>query len=93
VLRRLAQFSRMRRSSCDSTSGSSLGSAITPADRTRQPGDSSSPDLGHEATHVLVKELRTGSLAMTEQIRAMPLDVISQHADDYINRASLGKAA
>jgi hypothetical protein len=46
VLRRLARFSGMRRSSSGSTSGSSLGPAITPADRTRQPGDSSSPDLG-----------------------------------------------
>lgn len=51
-------FSRMRRSSSDSTSGSSLGSALTPADRTRQPGESTSPDPGRKPTHVVVKELK-----------------------------------
>src|SRR5262249_57367825 len=37
VFRRLAQFSNVRRSARDNTSGSSLGSAIPPADRTNQP--------------------------------------------------------
>jgi hypothetical protein len=40
VLRRLTQFSNVRRSSPGNTSGSSLLSAIPPADRTRQPADS-----------------------------------------------------
>src|SRR5262249_6104387 len=40
VLRRLTQFSNVRRSSCDSTSGASLVSPIPPADRTCHPGDS-----------------------------------------------------
>lgn len=40
VLRRLTQFPNVRRSSCDSTSGSSLVSPIPPADRIRRHGDS-----------------------------------------------------
>jgi len=40
VLRRLTQFSNVCRSSSDSTSGSSLGSGISPADRIRQPRES-----------------------------------------------------
>ena len=37
VFRRFAQFSNVRRSASDNTSGSSLGSAIPPADRTNRP--------------------------------------------------------
>jgi hypothetical protein len=46
VLRRLTQFSNLRRSSSDSTSGSSPVSPIPPADPNRQHGDSPQPGTG-----------------------------------------------
>ena len=63
VLRRLTQFSNVLRSSPVSTSGSSLLSAIPPAQLTHQPGDRPGPELGHKATHVVARELKAGSLA------------------------------
>ena len=62
MLRRLTQFSNVRRSSPVSTSGSSLLSAILPAQLTCQPGDRPGPELGHKTTHVVTTELKTGSL-------------------------------
>ena len=62
VLRRLAQFSNVRRSSSDSTSGSSLVSPIPPADRIRRPGDSPQPRTGTQDDSRGDRELKTGSL-------------------------------
>jgi len=62
VLRRLTQFSNVRRSSPVSTSGSSLLSAISPAQLTPQPGDRPGPEMRHKTTHVVTRELKTGSL-------------------------------
>ena len=64
MLRRLTQFSNVRRSSPVSTSGSNLVSAILPAQLTRQPGDRPGPELGHKTTHVVTTELKTGSLGV-----------------------------
>src|SRR6266851_5710413 len=62
VLRRLTQFSNLRRSSSDSTSGSSLVSPIPPAERNRHPGDSPGTNLGHKTTHEVTDKLKTRSL-------------------------------
>src|SRR5216684_1657579 len=63
ALRRLTQFSNLRRSSSDSTSGSSLVSPIPPAERNRHPGDSPGTNLGHKTTHEVTDKLKTRSLA------------------------------
>ena len=68
MLRRLTQFSNVRRSSSDSTSGSSLVSAIPPAERIRQPRKSPQPEPGHKTTHVVTAELKTGSLVGLPQL-------------------------
>src|SRR5206468_3965885 len=62
VLRRFAQFSSVRRSASDSTSGSSLVSPMPPADCCQRPPSSPSQDLKLNATHVAPSQLKTGTL-------------------------------
>jgi hypothetical protein len=63
VFRRFAQFSSVRRSASDSASGSSLVSPMPTADR--GPPAPSLPDRGlrRKTTHVLKRQLKSGSLA------------------------------
>jgi hypothetical protein len=69
VFRRFAQFSSVRRSSSDKTSGSSLVSPMPPADR--RPRATSPPDRGlrQNTTHVVKSELKTGTLAAKPQLK------------------------
>src|SRR5262249_58068049 len=68
VFRRFAQFSSLRRSASDSTSGSSLVSPMPPAER--GPGIPSPPslDLRRNSTHVVVRELKTGTLGRLDHV-------------------------
>ena len=63
VFRRLAQFSSVRRSASDSTSGSSLVSPMPPADRGPRTPSPPSRALRRNTTHVATRELKTGTLA------------------------------
>ena len=72
VFRRFAQFSNVRRSASDSTSGSSLVSPMPPADR--GPKVSSPPGrvLRRNTTHVVLRELKTGTLGHLRVFRRWP---------------------
>ncbi len=70
VLRRFAQFSRVRRSAPDSTSGSSLLSPITPADRGPRAPSPPSRELKRNTTHVATTILRTRTLAHGQHHRS-----------------------
>ena len=63
VFRRFAQFSNVRRSASDSTSGSSLLSPMPPADRGPKLSSPPSRVLRRNTTHVVPRELKTGTLA------------------------------
>ena len=62
VFRRFAQFSNVRRSASDSTSGSSLVSPMPPADRGPKIPSPPSRVLRRNTTHVVTRELKTGTL-------------------------------
>ncbi len=59
---RLTQFSNLRRSSSDSTSGSSLVSPIPQDNATASPAIALEQNLGHNTTHVVTEKLSTDSL-------------------------------
>src|SRR6266536_1293981 len=63
VFRRFAQFSSVRRSASDSTSGSSLVSPMPPADRGPTASSPPSRDLKQNTTHVVMRKPKTGTLA------------------------------
>jgi hypothetical protein len=67
VLRRLAHPFSVRRSASDNTSGSSLVSPMPPADRGPRAPSPPSRALKRNATHGVMSELKTGSLAEHEQ--------------------------
>src|SRR6266496_352658 len=62
VFRRFAQFSSVRRSASDSTSGSSLVSPMPPADRGPTASSPPSRDLKQNTTHVVMRKPKTGTL-------------------------------
>src|SRR5262249_50466780 len=62
VFRRFAQFSSVRRSAWDSTSGSSLLSPMSPAERGSGAPSPPSRVLRPNTTHVVIRELKTGTL-------------------------------
>src|SRR5262249_18639788 len=70
VLRRLAQFSNVRRSPPVSTSGSSLVSAMPPADLTPAAPSPPTSHLKQNTTQLAMRELKTGSLAPCLQLAA-----------------------
>ena len=67
VLRRLAHPCSVHRSASDNTSGSSLVSPMPPADRGPMAPSPPSRALKRNATHGVMSELKTGSLAEHEQ--------------------------
>src|SRR6266516_5123259 len=70
VFRRFAQFSSVRRSASDSTSGSSLVSPMPPADRGPTASSPPSRDLKQNTTHVVMRKPKTGTLADLERCLA-----------------------
>ena len=68
VFRRFAQFSNVRRSASDSTSGFSLLSPMPPADRDLKVSSLPSQVLRRSTTHVVLRELKTGTLGQYEQL-------------------------
>ena len=68
VFRRFAQFSNVRRSASDSTSGTSLVSPIPPADPGPRIPSPPNRALSPNATHVVPSELKTGTLGAAVQL-------------------------
>jgi len=67
VLRRLTQFSNLRRSSSDNTSDSSQVSSIPQQNPTASPAIAPGRNLGHNTTHAVTERLKTGSLGVFTQ--------------------------
>ena len=71
VFRRFAQFSSVRRSASDNTSGSNLVSPMPPADRGPTATSPPSRNLRRNATHVVTREHKTGTLGVLKRHASM----------------------